>query len=86
MGEHLDRKHAVILLEDDPDTLSVLISQCALREEDRQILRMVHFGHHDQQYIADMVGLSVQGMRKRYYGAVTKLYRLAELRKLIPTQ
>lgn len=79
----MDRKHAVILLEDDPDTLSVLISQCALREEDRQILRMVHFDHHDQQYIADMVGLSVQGMRKRYYGAVAKLYRLAELRKLV---
>lgn len=73
----------MILLEDDPDTLSVLISQCALREEDRQILRMVHFDHHDQQYIADMVGLSVQGMRKRYYGAVAKLYRLAELRKLV---
>lgn len=83
MGEHLDRKHAVILLEDDPDTLSVLISQCALREEDRQILRMVHFEHHDQQYIADMVGLSVQGLRKRYYGAVAKLFRLAELRKLV---
>lgn len=79
----MDRKHAVILLEDDPDTLSVLISQCALREEDRQILRMVHFDHHDQQYIADMVGLSIQGMRKRYYGAVAKLYRLAELRKLV---
>lgn len=79
----MDRKHAVILLEDDPDTLSVLISQCALREEDRQILRMVHFEHHDQQYIADMVGLSVQGLRKRYYGAVAKLYRLAELRKLV---
>lgn len=79
----MDRKHAVVLLEDDPDTLSVLISQCALREEDRQILRMVHFDHHDQQYIADMVGLSVQGMRKRYYGAVAKLYRLAELRRLV---
>lgn len=79
----MDRKHAVILLEDDPDTLSVLISKCALREEDRQILRMVHFEHHDQQYIADMVGLSVQGLRKRYYGAVAKLYRLAELRKLV---
>lgn len=83
MGEHLDRKHAIKLLEEDPDTLKMLISQCAIRKEDAQILYMVHIEQHDQYYVADMLGMSVQNMRKRYTEALRKLYRLAVLREYI---
>lgn len=30
MGEHLDRKHALQHLEENPDVLRILIEQCAL--------------------------------------------------------
>lgn len=83
MGEHLDRKHAIKLLEEDPDTLKMLISQCAIRKEDAKILYMVHIEQHDQYYVADMLGMSVQNMRKRYTEALRKLYRLAVLREYI---
>lgn len=53
MGEHLDRKHAIKLLEEDPDTLKTLISQCAIRKEDAQILYMVHIEQHDQYYMEE---------------------------------
>jgi DNA-directed RNA polymerase specialized sigma24 family protein len=83
MEDHLTRKHAIRSLETEPDTLKSLISQCALRKEDMQILYMVHIEQHDQYYIADMLGMSVQNMRKRYTEALKKLYRLALIREAI---
>lgn len=83
MGEHLDRKHAIRRLEENPDVLRVLIEQCALSDADKQILMMVHFRKMDQNCIADFMGMSVQNMRKRYTAAVLKLYRLAVLRQYL---
>lgn len=83
MGEHLLRKHAIAALEEDPDTLKVLITQCAIREEDMKILYMVHIEKRDQYFVADMLGMSVQNMRKRYTESLRKLYRLAVLREYI---
>lgn len=83
MEDHLTRKHAIRSLEENPDKLKSLISQCALRQEDMQILYMVHIEQHDQYYIADMLGMSVQNMRKRYTEALKKLYRLALIREAI---
>lgn len=83
MGEHLDRKHAIRRLEENPDVLRVLIEQCALSDADKQILMMVHFRQMDQNCIADFMGMSVQNMRKRYAAAVLKLYRLAVLRQYL---
>lgn len=80
MGEHLDRKHAIRRLEENPDVLRVLIEQCALSDADKQMLMMVHFRQMDQNCIADFMGMSVQNMRKRYAAAVLKLYRLAVIR------
>lgn len=80
MGEHLDRKHAIRRLEENPDVLRVLIEQCALSDMDKQMLMMVHFRQMDQNCIADFMGMSVQNMRKRYTAAVLKLYRLAVIR------
>lgn len=81
MGEHLDRKHAVQRLEENPDVLRILIEQCALSDMDKQMLMMVHFQQMDQDCIADFMGMSVQNMRKRYAAAVLKLYRLAVIRQ-----
>lgn len=83
MGEHLDRKHAVQRLEENPDVLRVLIEQCALSDMDKQMLMMVHFRQMDQNCIADFLGMSVQNMRKRYTAAVLKLYRLAVIREFL---
>lgn len=83
MGEHLDRKHAVQRLEENPDVLQVLIEQCALSDMDKQMLMMVHFRQMDQNCIADFLGMSVQNMRKRYAAAVLKLYRLAVIREFL---
>lgn len=83
MGEHLDRKHAVQRLEENPDVLRVLIEQCALSDTDKQMLMMVHFRQMDQNCIADFLGMSVQNMRKRYTAAVLKLYRLAVIREYL---
>lgn len=83
MGEHLDRKHAVQRLEENPDVLQVLIEQCALSDTDKQMLMMVHFRQMDQNCIADFLGMSVQNMRKRYAAAVLKLYRLAVIREFL---
>lgn len=83
MGEHLDRKHAVQRLEENPDVLRVLIEQCALSDMDKQMLMMVHFRQMDQNCIADFLGMSVQNMRKRYVAAVLKLYRLAVIREFL---
>jgi DNA-directed RNA polymerase specialized sigma24 family protein len=83
MGEHLDRKHAVQRLEENPDVLRVLIEQCALSDMDKQMLMMVHFKDMDQNCIADFMGMSVQNMRKRYVAAVLKLYRLAVIREYL---
>lgn len=83
MGEHLDRKHAVQRLEENPDVLRVLIEQCALSDMDKQMLMMVHFRKMDQNCIADFMGMSVQNMRKRYTAAVLKLYRLAVIREYL---
>jgi Mor family transcriptional regulator len=83
MGEHLDRKHAVQRLEENPDVLRVLIEQCALSDMDKQMLMMVHFRKMDQNCIADFMGMSVQNMRKRYTAAVLKLYRLAVIREFL---
>lgn len=83
MGEHLDRKHAVQRLEENPDVLRVLIEQCALSDMDKQMLMMVHFRQMDQNCIADFLGMSVQNMRKRYTAAVLKLYRLAVIREYL---
>lgn len=83
MGEHLDRKHAVQRLEENPDVLRVLIEQCALSDMDKQMLMMVHFKDMDQNCIADFMGMSVQNMRKRYAAAVLKLYRLAVIRQYL---
>ena len=83
MGEHLDRKHAVQRLEENPDVLRVLIEQCALSDMDKQMLMMVHFRQMDQNCIADFLGMSVQNMRKRYTAAVLKLYRLAVVREFL---
>lgn len=83
MGEHLDRKHAVQRLEENPDVLRVLIEQCALSDMDKQMLMMVHFRQMDQNCIADFLGMSVQNMRKRYAAAVLKLYRLAVIRQYL---
>lgn len=83
MGEHLDRKHAVERLEEDPDRLRELIESCALREEDKKILIMVHLRKMDQYCIADFMGMSVQNMRKRYAEALRKLYRLAVIREYL---
>lgn len=81
MGEHLTEKHAVKWLEaENPDALRILIAQCALSEEDKRLLCMVHFQQMDQNCVADFLGMSVQNMRKRYYAALHKLYRLAVLR------
>lgn len=81
MGEHLDRKHAIKRLEENPDVLRVLIEQCALSEEDKRMLIMVHFRQMDQHCVADFMGMSVQNMRKRYAEAIRKLYRLAVIRE-----
>ena len=83
MGDHLDRKHAVQRLEENPDVLRVLIEQCALSDMDKQMLIMVHFRQMDQNCIADFLGMSVQNMRKRYTAAVLKLYRLAVIREYL---
>ena len=83
MGEHLDRKHAVQRLEENPDVLRLLIEQCALSDMDKQMLMMVHFRQMDQNCIADFLGMSVQNMRKRYTAAVLKLYRLAVIREYL---
>ncbi len=83
MGEHLDRKHAVQRLEENPDVLRVLIEQCALSDMDKQMLMMVHFKGMDQNCIADFMGMSVQNMRRRYAAAVLKLYRLAVIREYL---
>lgn len=83
MGEHLDRKHAVQHLEENPDVLRILIEQCALSDMDKQMLMMVHFKQMDQNCIADFMGMSVQNMRKRYTAAVLKLYRLAVIRQYL---
>lgn len=83
MGEHLDRKHAIRRLEENPDVLRVLIEQCALSDMDKQMLMMVHFRQMDQNCIADFMGMSVQNMRKRYTAAVLKLYRLAVIRQYL---
>lgn len=83
MGDHLDRKHAVQRLEENPDVLRVLIEQCALSDMDKQMLIMVHFRQMDQNCIADLLGMSVQNMRKRYTAAVLKLYRLAVIREYL---
>lgn len=83
MGEHLDRKHAVQRLEENPDVLRILIEQCALSDMDKQMLMMVHFKQMDQNCIADFLGMSVQNMRKRYAAAVLKLYRLAVIREYL---
>lgn len=83
MGDHLDRKHDIRRLEEDPDTLKLLIGQCAIREEDARILYMVHVEQHDQYYIADMLGMSVQNMRKRYTAALKKLHTLAQIRHML---
>ena len=83
MGEHLDRKHAVQRLEENPDVLRVLIEQCALSDMDKQMLMRVHFRQMDQNCIADFLGMSVQNMRKRYTAAVLKLYRLAVIREFL---
>lgn len=83
MGDHLDRKHAVQRLERNPDVLRALIEQCALSDSDKEMLMMVHFRQMDQNTIADFQGMSVQNMRKRYAGAVLKLYRLAVIRQYL---
>lgn len=83
MGDHLERKHDIRRLEEDPDALKLLIGQCAIREEDARILYMVHVEQHDQYYIADTLGMSVQNMRKRYTAALKKLHTLARIRHLI---
>lgn len=83
MGDHLERKHDIRRLEEDPDALKALISQLAIREEDARILYMVHVEQHDQFYIADMLGMSVQNMRKRYTAALKKLHTLARIRHML---
>lgn len=85
MADHMKRKHAIEAME-DVNVLKSLIQQCALKEVDAKILYMVHVEGQDQCYIADILGMSVQNMRKRYYAALTKLYRLAQIRNMIEKQ
>lgn len=85
MADHIKRKHAIAAVE-DVNVLKSLIQQCALREVDAKILYMVHVEGRDQCYIADILGMSVQNMRKRYYAALQKLYRLAQIRDMVEKQ
>ena len=84
MEGHLTRKHAIKWLEaENPDALRILIDQCALSEEDKRLLYMMHMQQMDQNCVADFLGMSVQNMRKRYYAALHKLYCLAVLREYL---
>lgn len=84
MEGHLGRKHDIQKLAvRDPDTLKLLIGQCAIREDDAKILYMIHFQGHDQDYVADILGMSVQNVRKRYYKCLENLHALARLREVL---
>lgn len=83
MGDHLDRKHDIRRLEEDPDRLKELIGQCAISREDARMLYMVHIEQQDQSFIADTMGMSVQNMRRRYTAALKKLHRLAQIKQAL---
>lgn len=84
MGDHLDRKHELLkLAKRNPDAVKELIQQCAIRKEDAQILYYIYVEKQDQYYVADVLGMSVQNVRKRYCSATENLHCLAALRELL---
>lgn len=85
MEGHLSRKHEIAEIE-DVEVLKELIRRCALQEVDAKILYMAHVERQDQYYIADKLGMSVQNVRKRYYAALAKLYRLAQIQCVVKKQ
>lgn len=76
VGQHVMRRQAINTLE--RDTIEELIERCALRREDALILRHKHINHHDENYIADSLGWSVQTVRMHYGKVLRKLYDIAK--------
>lgn len=77
MTDHIDRTHiinAVRSLEQRRE----LISRCALDEIDVEILTLRHIKFKSFGYIADMVGLSVSQVGRRYKRALRALTDLIE--------
>lgn len=84
MGDHLGRKHELLnLARKNPDALREIIGQCAIRADDAKILYYFYAEKQDQNYVADIMGMSVQNVRKRFYAASECLWNLAKLRNLL---
>jgi DNA-directed RNA polymerase specialized sigma subunit len=71
-SDHIDRTHLVAGIR-DLDRRRQLIARCALDEIDMEILTLRHIKFKPFGYIADVVGLSVSQVGRRYKRALEAL-------------
>lgn len=71
-SDHIDRTHVVARIR-DLDRRRQLIARCALDEIDVEILTLRHIKFKPFGYIADVVGLSVSQVGRRYKRALEAL-------------
>ncbi len=76
-SDHITRTHIVAKIR-DMEHRRQLIARLALDEIDIEILRMRHLQFKSFGYIADMVGLSVSQVGRRYKRALQALAEAAE--------
>ena len=76
MSAHIDRTHLIASIR-SIDRRRALIAKCALDEVDIRILTMRHIEHKPFGYIADIIGLSVSQVGKRYKRALEALAEVA---------
>lgn len=77
MSDHIDRTHLVASIH-DMESRRQLIARCALDELDIEILTLRHIKFKPFGYIADMVGLSVSQVGRRYKRALAALAEAAK--------
>lgn len=71
-SKHIETKHKLQEIKEVKDFES-LLSQAILSEESKQLLRMIYVEHRQMDYIADVMGVSLQTVKARHRKALSRI-------------
>ena len=83
MSEHVDNKRLVNKHITDSEDIKLIISRCALKAVDKQILTMILAEKNDEGFVADTLGYSYSRLKWRFSKALPVFVSVArQLHKL----